>query len=71
MNHSAILNPAPGSVERVEELSDQYGITVVHNAIRRHGRMFHAWKPEKYPFPCDVVRPQHPLPSTCLMPANR
>lgn len=57
MNNSAILNPAPGSVERVQEQSDQNGLTVVYNAIRRHGRFYHAWKPAKYPFPCDVVCP--------------
>lgn len=46
---SDLLNPAPGSVEHVDENGLRY------NAVQSHGRWYHAWKEGLYPFPCDQV----------------
>lgn len=46
---SGILNPAPGSIEYIDENGLRY------NAIKKHGRCFHTWKAGLHPFPCDQV----------------
>lgn len=57
MNNSALLNPTPGSVRRVEERNLCQDLRVVYNAIENNGRYFHVWRTGKYMFPCDQVRP--------------